>query len=316
MLNMISPTILFGYQFRATPVRYNADMLPLAADAALVTGLKDPDLVHVVSGSVPKIIEYSIAEQGFCRTYFPDFAAPVHKTAMTIRAMRLFSHINPTTLTYVTELAKAGLKLPRLKGDGRCWFTHTHRNCVVTEWADDKVTYIALDGRGFRMQTIPEVKFLEYYKPASFDSREAAKVYQFYLTHYPTADQRIIKGLAALSTGKVESIMARKAAVVEEIEDEDELETIEEQELPKTKRGRGATAAKGKAAPAERKPRAETAASMFQALIMEGNLTDAQIFAKVQKKYNLDDNKSGYVKWYRNYLAKRGQNPPEAKGGK
>ena len=46
---------------------------------------------------------------------------------------------------------------------------------------------------------------------------------------------------------------------------------------------------------------------------MEGKLTDDQIFAKVQKEFNLDDNKRSYVKWYRNDLNKKGMNPPAAK---
>ena len=59
----------------------------------------------------------------------------------------------------------------------------------------------------------------------------------------------------------------------------------------------------------ERKP---TAASRFQGLIMEGELTDAEIFAKVQKEFNLSDNKRSYVSWYRNYLKRQGKNPPSA----
>lgn len=61
----------------------------------------------------------------------------------------------------------------------------------------------------------------------------------------------------------------------------------------------------------EKKP---SAANMFKDLIMEGKLTDDQIFAKVQKEFGLDDNKRSYVKWYRNDLTKKGMNPPAAKG--
>lgn len=57
----------------------------------------------------------------------------------------------------------------------------------------------------------------------------------------------------------------------------------------------------------------ESAAQMFQDLIMEGKLTDDKIFEKVQTKFGLDDSKKGYVKWYRNHLAKLGKNPPAAK---
>jgi len=61
------------------------------------------------------------------------------------------------------------------------------------------------------------------------------------------------------------------------------------------------------------KPRKLSAAQMFQNLIMAGKLTDDQIFEKVQAEFGLDEKKRGYVKWYRNWLKKHGQNPPEAK---
>ena len=67
------------------------------------------------------------------------------------------------------------------------------------------------------------------------------------------------------------------------------------------------------AAPKEPKEKRYSAAQMFQDLIMEGKLTDSQIFAKVQEKFGLDDKKAGYVRWYRNHLKKNGENPPEAK---
>ena len=58
------------------------------------------------------------------------------------------------------------------------------------------------------------------------------------------------------------------------------------------------------------KPR-ESASQLFKALIMEGKLTDDQIFTKVQLKYGLDAKKRGYVAWYRNYLKKQKKNPPD-----
>lgn len=57
----------------------------------------------------------------------------------------------------------------------------------------------------------------------------------------------------------------------------------------------------------------DSAATMFKALIMEGKLTDDQIFAKVAEKFGLDEKKRTYVAWYRNYLTKQGENPPAAK---
>ena len=57
----------------------------------------------------------------------------------------------------------------------------------------------------------------------------------------------------------------------------------------------------------------ETAAAMFQELIMDGKFTDDQIFAKVKAKFKLDDKKRSYVAWYRNKLGKDGKKPPTAK---
>lgn len=66
------------------------------------------------------------------------------------------------------------------------------------------------------------------------------------------------------------------------------------------------------AAPKEKKA---TAGNLFKDLIMAGKLTDDQIFVAVKKEFGLDDSKRGYVKWYRNDLKKKGQNPPDAVGG-
>ena len=72
-------------------------------------------------------------------------------------------------------------------------------------------------------------------------------------------------------------------------------------------------AAKAATKPAAKGEKKESASQMFKNLIMEGKLTDEQIFKKVQAKFGLDDNKSSYVKWYRNDLVKKGMKPPAAK---
>ena len=59
-----------------------------------------------------------------------------------------------------------------------------------------------------------------------------------------------------------------------------------------------------------------SASSRFQELIMEGELTDDAIFAKVQAEFGLSDDKRSYVQWYRKHLTKEGKNPPPAKGAK
>lgn len=75
-------------------------------------------------------------------------------------------------------------------------------------------------------------------------------------------------------------------------------------------------AAPKKEAPAKKAdgPKRPSAAQRFMELIMAGKQTDDQIFETVQKEFGLDDNKKGYVRWYRNYLIKQGEKPPQAKG--
>lgn len=50
----------------------------------------------------------------------------------------------------------------------------------------------------------------------------------------------------------------------------------------------------------------KSAASMFRALISAGSLSDDQIFAEVQRTFDLDDSKRSYVGWYRKDLQKKG----------
>lgn len=54
----------------------------------------------------------------------------------------------------------------------------------------------------------------------------------------------------------------------------------------------------------------ETAASMFRGLILEGALTDDEIFAKVQDEFGLSENKRSYVNYYRRELQKKGEAAP------
>jgi hypothetical protein len=89
-------------------------------------------------------------------------------------------------------------------------------------------------------------------------------------------------------------------------------ETRAAEEKP-AKASRPAAAAEPKpraASTGEKKPRA---AGRFQDLIMEGKLTDGEIFKVVQKEFGLSDDKRYYVSWYRNYLRRQGKNPPAPK---
>ena len=77
---------------------------------------------------------------------------------------------------------------------------------------------------------------------------------------------------------------------------------------------KAATPAKTAAAAPAQKEKKPSASAMFCELIMEGKLTDDQIFAAVQIEFKLDESKRSYVKWYRNDLKKKGKNPPAPVG--
>lgn len=97
---------------------------------------------------------------------------------------------------------------------------------------------------------------------------------------------------------KTEAILKRIAAEQSGAKPEKKAKTPKEPKAPK--------------APTEKKPRAK---DLFIELIMAGKLSDDQIFAEVQKKFDLDEKKRNYVGWYRNHLKKEGKNPPGPIGG-
>lgn len=107
---------------------------------------------------------------------------------------------------------------------------------------------------------------------------------------------------AAVKYGATQGVLDHLARVVKL--------TPEEVEMAKNKKG-GSTASAGKKGGEKR----DSAAAMFKDLILEGKLTDDQIFAKVKAKFDLDDNKRGYVSWYRNNLRKQGKKVPDPIGG-
>jgi hypothetical protein len=71
---------------------------------------------------------------------------------------------------------------------------------------------------------------------------------------------------------------------------------------------KAAPKAKAKAAkkPAAPKATKETVSSVARELIRAGK-TNAEVFAVLQSKFNLDDSKKGYPAWYRSDLARKGE---------
>lgn len=50
-----------------------------------------------------------------------------------------------------------------------------------------------------------------------------------------------------------------------------------------------------------------SAAEMFRKLILDGKLSDDEIFKEVKQEFGLEDSKRSYVKWYRKELIRKGK---------
>lgn len=197
---------------------------------------------------------------------------------------------------------------------------------------DIHVEYIALDiENGLDVGKALITEFDDRFKPmVDYPVEKAARLYIEYARGLG-ATESAMKSLGAIyPTTKEDLEMAAKKKSARAAAP---VKTEKKTAAPKGKAPAEKSAPKGKAAaekPAKAKPakssatgekksRGPTAASRFQELLLEKGAggkcahTDDQIFAKVQKEFNLDDGKRGYVKWYRNYLTKQGKNPPAAK---
>ena len=192
---------------------------------------------------------------------------------------------------------------------------HNRHTCIEVSREDGVVRYIPLSIEGFELCTMSAERFDAEFQPLpDYPVERAAKLYAEYATQLggSTEAMRALASFTTVTQKDIDMATAKKAAAA--------AKTPAVKKAAPAKKpipGRGPKpAAKTKAPkattkePGERKP---SAANMFKDLIMEGNLTDAKIFEKVQKAFGLDDNKRSYVKWYRNDLTKKGMKPPAAK---
>lgn len=192
-------------------------------------------------------------------------------------------------------------------------YVDQHRHtCIVVARQSGVVQSIPLNILGLEVVEIGEEAFDREWQPDNdYPVDRAAKLYAAYaadLGGSPEAMRELAK-LTNLTQEVIAMATSKKAAT--------------DKAAPAKKTAAPAKTGKKAEAPAKATKAAATkdagekrysAAQMFKDLIMEGKLTDDQIFAKVQKEFNLDDNKRSYVKWYRNDLNKKGLNPPAAKG--
>lgn len=195
------------------------------------------------------------------------------------------------------------------------------RTCIQVERAGGHVKYIPLNvSTGLEVQKTSAESFDQRFTPMEgYPTEKACQLYLSYSQNIGATKEALGYLGQIVNVSKQEADMAttKKTAATEKAA---ATKTAAKKATPVTKPA--AKSAPAKTAKPAAKPAAKTgekkmsAAQMFQDLIMQGKLTDDQIFEKVQAQFGLDEKKRGYVKWYRNHLKKQGANPPEAKTGK
>ncbi len=194
-----------------------------------------------------------------------------------------------------------------------------HRHTILKfEETKDAVKFTPLDiVDGLKVVELPTKEFYDMYKP--IPNYPITKAIQVFLEYAKTlgATKEVMELFAKITTVTDEVI---KVATTKRRTEEPKI-VVEKskKELKKVAQEKPTKQAveKRPVKPKQANPDGKkSAAQTFKDLIMEGKLTDDEIFKKVQEEFNLDDSKRGYVKWYRNNLIKSGITPPTLKGVK
>jgi hypothetical protein len=194
------------------------------------------------------------------------------------------------------------------------YWDRERRTCIVVHRTDSLVKYIPLEvAIGLEVLQMKATEFDQKFSlMVNYSAEKACRLYASYAQTIGATkealdflgklieitDKEYTMATTKKNAAAVKSVPAKKASAVSK--------EPTAGSTPKEKPAKAVQAAKG----AGKKP---SAAQMFQDLIMEGKLTDDQIFEKVQAEFGLDEKKRAYVKWYRNNLRKQGKNPPDAK---
>lgn len=171
-----------------------------------------------------------------------------------------------------------------------CW-DHSRRTCLLLSRQGGHVSIIPMAaGDSFRVHKLSEQRFKEQYQD---------------VPNYPIAKAAELFVRYAMDMGCTKEAMdelAKLTPVSQAVRDLCTLKTVLTKEADGTVtekvvvRGESSKGSSG-----------ESAASLFQRLILEGKLTDDQIFKQVQKQFKLDDSRRSYVAWYRKKLIKDGK---------
>lgn len=195
-----------------------------------------------------------------------------------------------------------------------------HRHTILKfEETKTNVRFTPLDiVEGLKVVELSTKEFYDTYKP--IPNYPIAKAIQVFLEYAKTlgATKEVMELFAKITTVTEEMI---KVATTRRKAEEQKIVAEKPKKEPKK-----VAQEKPIKQPVEKKPvkvkepkptgSKKSAAQTFKDLIMDGKLTDKEIFKKVQDEFALDDSKFGYVKWYRNNLIKSGMKPPAAKGDK
>lgn len=283
---------------------------------AVVLSATDTE-VRVASHNLFKGFIEKLPWDEFLREYVPAFdSTPATQTMFLRNTLRTIATRGPASvllaidnhrfvdtsleLITVTKPKKATPPAPAVVR-----LNYYKHSCIELERDERRVRYIPMTDTGFEVcEQGLEAFDREYPTVADYPPEKAAAVYARFAQHLG-ATEAALEALGRFTTiSKKEYDMATAKPVT----------TAAKPAAKAAAAAGGAKEPKTTKAPAAPKEKRITVASRFQELIMEGKLTDEDIFKTVQKEFGLDDSKKTYVSWYRNYLTKRGKQPPAAKG--
>ena len=188
---------------------------------------------------------------------------------------------------------------------------YQRRTCIKVSDNGDVVKFIPLDITGFEVLETSTTYFNDHYiEMPNYPIDKACRLYLNYcLTVGATSE--VLDYLGTITTVTKEDYKMAKAK--HKLKDS---KPAAKKKAESKKKKVVVKPSKKKSAPKSKSHKKSdgypSAAQMFQGLIMEGKLTDNEIFSAVQDEFGLDDKKRSYVSWYRNNLKKKGENPPEA----
>ncbi len=198
------------------------------------------------------------------------------------------------------------------------------RTCIQVTRGNESVKFIPLNiTLGLQVQEMAVAEFDEMYQPmVGYPPEKACKLYLDYSLNVGASKEALdhLGQIINVTPQEFEMAIAKQQKTAAQLEDKRAAKnqktadktTPEAAKPVKTKSAMSQVKAKVKGAPLkEPTQKMPSAAQRFKDLIMDGKLTDNQIFEKVKAEFGLDEKKRGYVKWYRAHLKKSGMNPPE-----